>query len=198
MHVRLVPAVAAVTVLAAACATAAPAEAPAPAGPSDVSAASPAPSTEPTESNPPGDIPDNTVFIAYRPPGQPYEIKVPEGWARTNLPTGARFTDKLNSVHVEALATAVAPTEASIRAEVPAGQEIRKVDTVSRKGGSAVRAVYRANSSPDPVTGKVILDEVERYEFYRAGHKGILVLTGPVGADNVDPWRTISDSFTWK
>jgi hypothetical protein len=163
--------------------------------PAASSASSSAPSPAVTESNPPGDIPDNTVFVAYRHPGQPYEVRVPEGWARTDLPTGASFTDKLNSVRIETAAAPTAPTAASVRAQVKG--EIRTVDTVRRKGGTAIRVVYRADSPPDPVTGKVVRDEVERYVFHRDGHDAILTLSGPVGADNVDPWRTVSDSFQW-
>ncbi|MET8002680.1 hypothetical protein [Nonomuraea glycinis] len=159
-----------------------------------VSSGTPAP--QPTESNPPGDIPDDTVFVTYRHPGQPYEVKVPEGWARTDLSTGAGFTDKLNSIRVETMPAASPPTEASVRSQVHSG-DIRTVGAVSRKGGTAVRIVYRADSSPDPVTGKVVKDEVERYVFYRGGRQAILTLSGPVGADNVDPWRTVSDSFRW-
>ncbi|WP_248959334.1 hypothetical protein [Sphaerisporangium perillae] len=139
-----------------------------------------------TESNPPGDIPDDTVYVVYRHPGRPYELKVPEGWARTDLPTGAGFTDKLNSVRVEIGAPADPP-----------GAEIRKRATVNRKGGKAELTVYRIDSAPDPVTGKVIRDEVERYVFSRNGRQAVLTLTGPVGADNVDPWRTVSDSLRW-
>jgi hypothetical protein len=38
---------------------------------------------------------------------------------------------------------------------------------------------------------------VERYEFWRAGREVVLTLAGPVDADNVDPWRTVSDSLRW-
>ncbi|WP_067136275.1 hypothetical protein [Microtetraspora malaysiensis] len=159
-------------------------------------ASSDPPAPQVTESNPAGDIPDDTVFVAYRHHGQPYEVQVPEGWARTDLPTGAGFTDKLNSIRVETAPAASPPTEASVRSQVHSG-EIRTVDTVSRKGGTAVRVVYRADSNPDPVTGKVVNDEIERYTFYRGGRQAILTLSGPVGADNVDPWRTVADSFRW-
>ena len=46
-------------------------------------------------------------------------------------------------------------------------------------------------------TGKVTAQSVERYEFFRNGHTVTLTLAGPVGADNVDPWRRITDSFAW-
>ncbi|WP_433445057.1 hypothetical protein [Nonomuraea sp. CA-141351] len=181
--------------LAAGCAAATPAQTQ-PQTQTQAPASNDTPAPQPTESNPAGDIPDDTVFVTYRHPGQPYEVKVPEGWARTDLPTGAGFTDKLNSIRIETVTAASPPTEASVRRQVHSG-DIRKVDTVTRKGGKAVRIVYRADSGPDPVTGKVVKDEVERYTFYRAGREAILTLFGPVGADNVDPWRTVSDSFQW-
>jgi hypothetical protein len=43
----------------------------------------------------------------------------------------------------------------------------------------------------------VTVQSVERYEFFRNGHTVTLTLAGPVGADNVDPWRRITDSFAW-
>src|SRR5690242_20999784 len=36
-----------------------------------------------TESNPPGDIPDNQAFVAYTSPADGFLVKVPEGWGRT-------------------------------------------------------------------------------------------------------------------
>jgi hypothetical protein len=47
------------------------------------------------------------------------------------------------------------------------------------------------------VTGKVYTDVVERYEFFRNGTEAIVTLSGPSGADNVDPWRTVTNSFRW-
>jgi hypothetical protein len=155
-----------------------------------------------TESNPPGDIPDNTAYVAFRSPTGLYEVKVPEGWARTGLATGASYTDKLDTVRVEVVPAASAPTVQSVRGtEAPkigaAKMAVVKADTVRRKGGGAVRLVYRFDSAPDPVTGKVVRDEAERYEFYKGGREAVLTLSGPVGADNVDPWKAISDSFRW-
>ncbi|MEV6865071.1 hypothetical protein AB0M44_29200 [Streptosporangium subroseum] len=169
---------------------------------SSVAAPSGEPNPNATESNPPGDIPDNTAFVPYR--AKLYEIKVPEGWARTDLPAGASFTDKLNSVKIELRPAASAPTVDTVkRDEVPALQSaggnftLKKVETVGRKGGQAVRLVYQVDSLPNPVTGKVIRDDAERYEFYNNGQEAVLTLSGPAGSDNVDPWRLVSDSFAW-
>jgi hypothetical protein len=41
------------------------------------------------------------------------------------------------------------------------------------------------------------MDSVERYEFYQNGVEGIVTVSGPAGADNVDPWRTVTGSFRW-
>ncbi|WP_207400670.1 hypothetical protein [Actinomadura roseirufa] len=156
----------------------------------------------PTESNPPGDIPDNTAYVAFRPSTGLYEVKVPEGWARTVVPTGTSFTDKLNTVRAEVVPAVSAPTAQSARtteaAKIGAAKmAVVKADTVRRTGGTAIRLVYRFDSAPNPVTGKVVRNEAERYEFFKSGHEAVLTLSGPVGADNVDPWKTISDSFRW-
>src|SRR5690348_9303676 len=68
-----------------------------------------------TETPPPGDIPDTTAYVAFRPSSRQYEVKVPEGWARTIAPTVVFFTDKLNVVSIYTV-KAAAPTVASARA----------------------------------------------------------------------------------
>jgi hypothetical protein len=157
-----------------------------------------------TESPPPGDIPDTTVYVAYRPATGQYEVKVPEGWARTFSSAGVSFTDKLNIITIQTV-RAAAPTIASARsAEVPQiqgsanGFSLTGVSTVSRAAGTVVLIRYAADSQPDPVTGKVFRDAVERYEFYWNGTEAVVILAGPAGADNVDPWRTVTNSFRWR
>jgi hypothetical protein len=54
------------------------------------------------------------------------------------------------------------------------------------------------DSAPNPVTGKVVRDAVERFEFWKAGEEAMLSLSGPQGADNVDPWQIVSDSLHWQ
>ncbi|MFE9763780.1 hypothetical protein ACFYPC_04465 [Streptomyces sp. NPDC005808] len=159
----------------------------------------------PTESNPPGDIPDNQAYVAYQPSGGGFTVKVPEGWARSTQGGTTVFTDKLNRVEVSPVSASSAPTTASVTGTVVprlTGQVAKfsgaKVSQVARKGGSAVLLKYQGDSAPDPVTGKVVRDAFERYAFYRQGHEVDVTLSGPVNADNVDPWRIVSDSFTWK
>ena len=162
-----------------------------------------APAAAGTETPPPGDIPDSTVYLPYRAPAGEYQVKVPEGWARTVTGSGVSFTDKLNTISVTVV-SAKAPTLASARAvEVPEIQRavrhfaLAGISTVQRPAGNVVLIRYSADSQPDPVTGKVYPDAVERYEFYSNGHEAIVTLSGPKGADNVDPWRTVTTSFQW-
>ncbi|MET8243915.1 hypothetical protein ABZV31_05435 [Streptomyces sp. NPDC005202] len=162
----------------------------------------------PTESNPPGDIPDNQVYVGYRPSGggfTGFTVKVPEGWARTDQGNTTVFTDKLNTVRITAASASGAPTVGSVthtvvpqlRSQV-AKFAAPKVSEVTRRAGRVVLLTYQGDSAKDPVTGKVVRDAFERYAFYRQGHEVDLTLSGPVNADNVDPWRIVSDSFAWR
>jgi hypothetical protein len=151
----------------------------------------------------PGDIPDNQAFVAFQPPSGGYSIKVPEGWARTDQGGATLFTDKFNSIRLERVAAPAAPTVASAQAELQAvaGQatcfQSAKVSSVSRRSGPAILVTYRADSPPNQVTAKIVRTDIERYEFWRAGTKVVVTLTSAEGSDNVDPWRKVTDSFTW-
>ncbi|GAA3840357.1 lipoprotein [Streptomyces coacervatus] len=175
----------------------------APAGGGNNAQVSPAP----TESNPPGDIPDNQVYVTYRPSSgfTGFTVKVPEGWARTEQGATTVFTDKLNTVRIITATASAAPTVASVtRTAVPQLKSqvpkfaAPKATVVNRHAGRVVRLTYQGDSAKDPVTGKVVRDAFERYAFYRQGHEVDLTLSGPVNADNVDPWRIVSDSFAWR
>lgn len=162
------------------------------------------PSPAATESNPPGDIPDNQAYVPFTPPGGAVSVKVPEGWARSTTSTGTVFTDKLNRIEVQTSTVATAPTVASVMAvDVPRLQgsvpqfAAPKVVTVSRTAGTGTLLTYQRDSAVDPVTGKVVRDAVQRYSFFRSGTRVDLTLSGPTNADNVDPWRIVSNSVTW-
>jgi hypothetical protein len=136
------------------------------------------------EVSPAGDIPDNQAYVAYSPPGAGYSVKVPEGWARTTAGGVTSFTDKLNRIQLQTLPA---------KAKQPAG----KVTTVTRKAGKAIRITYEARSPADPVTGRSHADAVERYVFFHGGKDIVLTLSGPKGADNVDPWKIVTDSLRY-
>ena len=169
--------------------------------------ASAAPRADPSgpavvETNPPGDIPDNQAFVPYT--GAGFTVTIPEGWARSSSGSSVVFSDKYNSITISSAPAAQAPTPATVRAvDLPRikaasrGYVAGTVTSVQRKAGTAVLATYLAYSAVNPVTGKVANEAVERYTFWRAGTSVTLTLAAPVGSDNVDPWRKVTDSFTW-
>lgn len=170
------------------------------------SSASPLPATpHATEFNPPGDIPDNAVFIDHVAPGSHVHFTVPEGWAKVTKGGVTTFTDKYNSVSIQVVPMKHTPTVVSVKAgEVPtlrrsvSNFSINAISKVTRQHGTAVHVVYGLDSAPNPVTNKVVRDVSERFDFWHAGQEAILTLTGPQNADNVDPWQTVSDSLQWK
>ncbi|WP_426502888.1 hypothetical protein ACPPVO_35325 [Dactylosporangium sp. McL0621] len=151
-----------------------------------------------------GDIPDNQAFVEYRPAGNQYALKVPEGWARAESGGTVTFTDKLNTITVALGTAATAPDVPAGQAELTTlagktgGFTAGTASVVQRPAGPVLLVTYRADAPPDPVTGKVVNDDVERYEYWHAP-SGLLTVTlaGPHGADNVDPWRTVTDSVRW-
>ena len=151
-----------------------------------------------------GDIPDTATYVPYTPPSSLYTVKFPEGWSRTGNADVVSFTDKFNAIQVDVVRGTTQPTIESVR-----DVEMRSVATrasnltglsvtkVTRKSGDAILAVYEIDSAANPVTGKSIRVAVERYEFFRRGNVVVLTLLGAVGADNVDPWNIVTNSFSW-
>jgi hypothetical protein len=155
------------------------------------------------ENNPPGDIPDTQAFVAYKAPGG-FTVKIPEGWARVEGASSTSFTDKLNTIVLSWAPADAAPTTQSIQAtDIPALQntvkafELVKLSTVKLPAGAAVLVTYRANSEPNAVTGKQYRLDVLRYSLFHQGQRLDITLSSPVGADNVDPWNTVTRSVTW-
>ena len=151
----------------------------------------------------PGDIPDNQAFISFASADGIYSIKVPEGWARTETNGVVTFTDKYNSISVQSTTATAAPTVSSVTStgltDVTSDPTFALTDVspVTRKAGDGVLATFEIGSAPNPVTGKKALLAVERYVFFHNGTKVTLTLSGAKGADNVDPWKIVSDSLTW-
>ncbi|HJT03261.1 MAG TPA: hypothetical protein VJ757_06485 [Pseudonocardiaceae bacterium] len=170
------------------------------------SASGPATATNPPapEVNAAGDIPDSQVFVSYAPPGGAFVVKVPQGWAQSREGSAVVFTDKFNTVRIDSVPRPQAPDVASARAHKVAqlrgsvpGFQPGQVTMVQRPAGPAVLITYQASSAPNAVTGKSVLEAVQRYEFWRGGQEVVLTLSAPQGSDNVDPWRMITDSFRW-
>ena len=156
------------------------------------------------EKNPPGDIPDNQVFIEYRSP-LGFKIKVPEGWARRESSDGVTFDDKYNTIALLTSQRVDAVTVANVKQEdvselEKTGKAVRvtAVKSVKLPAGSAVVVSYSSNSEPNPVTEKAVREENERYFFWQNGKLVTLTLSSPYGADNADQWDLMSKSFRWQ
>ena len=155
------------------------------------------------EDNPPGDIPDNQAFVAYKAPSG-FTVKIPEGWARVEGSSTTSFTDKLNTIVLSWSSATAAPTVDGVQStDIPTLQqsekafEFVKVSTIKLPAGEAILLTYRANSEPNAVTGKQYRLDVLRYTLYHQGLRVDITLLSPVGADNVDPWNTVVRSVTW-
>ncbi|HSS04405.1 MAG TPA: PsbP-related protein [Solirubrobacterales bacterium] len=119
-----------------------------------------------------GDIPDNQVFLVYRDPAAGYSIRYPEGWARKGSGNEVSFQEKANLVHVS-------------------------IHNGSAQSKPGEKVTVRRLSAPDPVTGKRLPLTIDRYEYGKGGKVAVLELATPVGVDNVDAYRLISESFKW-
>lgn len=151
-----------------------------------------------------GDIPDNQAFVTYTPVNGGYKLEAPEGWSRTQSGTGATFKDKLNGESIVLSQAASAPTAASARsAEVAMLQhtgravQVSSVTDVKLPSGPAVLVEYTSDSEPDAVASKQVRLENRAYLFYKDGQLATLTLWAPKGADNVDQWLRIAQSFRW-
>ena len=156
------------------------------------------------EKNPPGDIPDNQVFVVYKAP-QGFSLKVPEGWARRSLADGVSFADKYGEITVSVASSTAAPALASVKtgeaAElVQRGHAVKVTSETAAalKAGPAVKVAYTSNSESSAVTGKRIRLETELFVIGGPQKRAILTLSAPAGADNADQWTLISESFRWE
>jgi len=159
----------------------------------------------PAESNPPGDIPDTTVYVPFTSKAGHLSMKVPEGWSRKLTANSSSFSSNLNSISVQWRPTKAAPTVSSARnATVPAlshstlAFHLESLRAVTLRGGPAVEVIYRVNSRPNAVTGRQYRLIIERFEFFKNGRSAVLSLFSAVGSYNVDPWRIVSESFQWR
>lgn len=150
-----------------------------------------------------GDIPDTQNFLVYRDARQGFSIKYPEGWTLAQRPNGISFRDKNNLVRVQ-IRNGAAPTTSSVTADLnklKASTPSLKAGTPKKlalKSGPAVKVSYTTTSAPNPVTGKRVVLMVDRYEVAKNGRVAVIDLGTPTGVDNVDAYRMMSESFTWR
>lgn len=157
------------------------------------------------EQNSAGDIPDNQAFVKFDSPSGGYQLEAPEGWARTNQNTDVSFINKLDGLQLSITNFSTPFSLDNIRSNQVAELEktgravqVKQVQSVQLQSGPAVQVVYESNSEPDSVTGKQVRLENNRYYFYKNGKLATLTVWAPLGADNVDQWKYMSNSFRWR
>src|SRR5438128_4444210 len=84
-----------------------------------------------TEKNPPGDIPDDQVFVSYTSSVGGYSLKVPEGWARSEKGADVDFIDKLDGVEVVVASAIAAPTAKDVTAGLAKPEKAVRVVSTS-------------------------------------------------------------------
>lgn len=149
-----------------------------------------------------GDIPDNQAFLTFRDPVG-YSLVYPEGWARRGAGADVTFQDKANVIHI-VVTRGSAPTPGSVRSAL---QGLARTDPTVAAGtpkllalghGPAVKVSYTRRGGPDPVTGKRPTLIVDRYVFGHAGRVATVDLETAKGVDNVDAYKMMIGSFTWR
>ena len=75
---------------------------------------------------------------------------------------------------------------------------VHRASVVRIGASTAIRARYTTESAPNPVTGKRVTLIVDRYELGRGGRVAVVDLGTAVGVDNVDAYRMMIRSFTWR
>jgi hypothetical protein len=146
------------------------------------------------------------VFLVLTNTHGGYSMKYPEGWTIQGSGSDKlTISDKNNLVRV-VIARAAAPSPASVASALSALKQASPTlrftapHTFALPASThAVKAVYTTESAPNPVTGKRVELIVDRYVLPSAGRQVATVDLGtPVGVDNVDAYRMMIQSFTWK
>ena len=150
-----------------------------------------------------GDIPDNQVFLVFANKAAGYSIKYPEGWTQSGSAGNVTFHDLNNLVHVS-IGHGVLPSPASVTSQLTALKRSNPTLTFSAPHAvmigahRAVKAVYSTQSAPNPVTGRRVKLIVDRYELAAGGRLATVDLGTPRGVDNVDAYRMMIESFSWR
>ena len=149
-----------------------------------------------------GDVPDNAVFLTYQSAAWQFAIQYVEGWQVTTQPNGVLIRDKDSS---ETVTVAQLPGDVSAWIASTDLPSLRSQPGFSLVKQNAVRVgpstynhlVYHVKSPPDPVTGKQVPSTVDRFYIPGPG-LAVISLATPDGVDNVDAFRQIIGSFSWK
>jgi PsbP len=140
------------------------------------------------------------VFLVFHDRAAGYSIRYPEGWTQQGGGGDVTFRDKNNLVHI-VVARGSVPSAASVASQLSGLKRTAPTLTfnapqlVQLGSSNVVKARYKTESAPDPVTGKRVTLLVDRYELSRNGRVAVVDLGTPEGVDNVDAYRMMIESF---
>jgi hypothetical protein len=166
-------------------------------------AGAPAPLSAEGRSLATGDIPDNQVFLVLTNSRGGYSMKYPEGWTLQGSGANVTIRNKNNLVHI-VISHGSSPSVALVASQLNALKKTTPSLTFTAPqqipigSSQAVKAVYTTQSAANPVTGKRVTLIVDRYELSRNGRLAVVDLGTPTGVDNVDAYRKMIQSFTWR
>jgi len=133
-----------------------------------------------------------------------YSLEIPEGWARTVNGADVHFIDHFDGVEVALTQTSTEPTVESVRSQQvldlgKTGRTVRDVQVQSKQlaSSSSILITYTSDSESNAVTGKQVRLENNRYLFFHNDKLAALTFWAPQGADNVDQWSRMANSFKW-
>jgi uncharacterized protein YceK len=150
-----------------------------------------------------GDIPDSQNFLTLKTQHLRVSMIYPEGWTVQEGASDVSIKDKNNLVRI-ALSRGPAPTTASVQAQLAALKSSTpalttgSVAPIALKSGPAVKATYTTQSAPNPVTGKQVTLNVDRYVLSNGGRVAVVELGSPTGVDNIDAYKRMIQSFKWQ
>ena len=162
--------------------------------------ASPSPLQAEAKAAATGDVPDNQVFLRFADRAAGYSMKYPEGWAKQGAGSTVTIRDKNNIVRI-VVKPGGAATSAGAKHDLAAvtGATITSGPaSTTISGHPAVKVTYTTRSAANAVTGKRLTLVVDRYYLSHGGKLAIVDLGTPQGVDNVDAYRLMIESFTWR
>ncbi len=130
-------------------------------------------------------------------------MRYPEGWTQSGSGQNVTFRDKNNVVHV-VITKGPPPSASSVASQLRAlkrsqpSLQFTPPQTLTIGSGSAIKATYTTRSAPNPVTGKSVTLNVDRYELASTGRVAVVDLGTPTGVDNIDAYKMMIRSFTWR
>jgi hypothetical protein len=152
---------------------------------------------------PAGDLADPAHYVLHADVAGRYQLKVPQGWAKSAVAGGVRFISTIGSITVTTREASSEPTLAQARAvTVPRlrgsepGFALQAITALSRPAGHVVLIHFERDGGPDGAT-PTVREDVQLYEFFRNGTELDVTVAARLGSNIADACSLVTDSVTW-